>query len=102
LTRRRTRKLYPSSDGRLVRYTPPTDAEKRRVANSASWRVGADVVSWIRQCALTIGCTQGELVRALLLAGRSAVDAGELEIENGRWRRKPDPNRASDPLGRVG
>lgn len=86
MTRRRTRKTYPASDGRLVRFTPRTASEIRRIANSASWRVGSDVVAWVRQCARDCGCTQGELVRALLLAGRRTLDAGELDINNGRHR----------------
>lgn len=82
--RRKLRNLYPDRRGYLLRTTAPTPSEKRRHRNSISLRVGEDLVLWIRETAADLGVTQGVLGRALVLAGRQALENGVLDLpENG-------------------
>lgn len=102
MTRRRQRKMHPNPQGFLLRLTRRTPSEERRVANSLSLRIGADLVEWIRSAAADLNVTQGELARSLILAGREKLEIGELQIENGRKAREIERKLHSDALGRSG
>jgi hypothetical protein len=76
--------FYESSQlARGYRLTKPTRSEQKRVANTWTARIGADLRETIRRLAQETGLTQGEIGRVLLLAGLAELEAGRVSFENG-------------------
>jgi hypothetical protein len=76
--------FYQSSNlARGYRLTKPTPSEQKRVINTWTARIGADLRETIRALAKQHGLTQGEIGRELLLAGLAALEAGKIQFGNG-------------------
>jgi len=80
-----TKRIFYESTklARGYRLTKPTRSERKRVINSWTGRIGADLKEIIRQLAKDYALTQGEIGRVLLLAGLAELEAGRVSFENG-------------------
>jgi len=81
------KRLYQSRLAHGYRFSKPTRSEQKRVINSWTGRIGADLKEIIRGLSKEHSLTQGDIGRVLLLAGLAELEAGRLSlVENG-----PDP-----------
>ena len=67
-------------NGRKPRRVPPT--ERRRVTETWSGRIGADLKGEIRELAERHGVSQGQIGRVLLLAGLRALEGGQVSFSD--------------------
>lgn len=81
MTRRQT---FYEKNGWL-RVSRPTPSEARRIAESWTGRIGADLREQIRALSQETGLSQGAVAVALMRYGLAALASGELQLnQNGR------------------
>jgi len=91
------KRLYPSRLAHGFRLSKPTRSETVRVAATWTGRIGPDLKETIRALATDTGLTQGDIGRALILAGLAELEAGRLSLrKNGPDPVQPERNDDSD------